>query len=60
MYRFLVDRTGAPEYLQALVEGDGVAQEAAGLSGALDEIREDPTEDWIFSHKLLGRGQALR
>jgi aminopeptidase N len=59
MYRFFVERTGAvlpaDEYVQVFVQGD-IAQEAAGLSllseGALEELRKDPTEDWIFSHEL--------
>jgi aminopeptidase N len=58
-YRFLVERIGtAPpsgEYVQAFVHGD-VAQEAAGVSllseNALEELRKDPTEDWIFTHEL--------
>ncbi|MEP7124011.1 MAG: M1 family aminopeptidase [Byssovorax sp.] len=59
MLRFLHAHTGAPfpgaEYTQVFVRGDA-AQEAAGLAllsaDALDEVRKDPTEDWIFSHEL--------
>jgi aminopeptidase N len=59
MLRFLVAHAGAPfpasEYVEAFVAGDA-AQEAAGLSllaaEALDDVRKDPTEDWIFSHEL--------
>jgi aminopeptidase N len=59
MLRFLRVHLGAPfpgaEYTQIFVKGDA-AQEAAGLSllsaGALDDVRKDPTEDWIFSHEL--------
>jgi aminopeptidase N len=59
MVRFLLSRTGASfpaaEYLQVFVQGDA-AQEAAGLSllsaAALEEVRRDPTEDWLFSHEL--------
>jgi aminopeptidase N len=59
MYRFLRKRAGvslpSPEYLQVFVVGDA-AQEAAGLSilssGAIDDVRKDPTDDWIFSHEL--------
>jgi aminopeptidase N len=59
MLRFLHAHVGAPfpaaEYTQIFVKGDA-AQEAAGLSllseGALDDVRKDPTEDWIFSHEL--------
>ncbi|HET7539002.1 MAG TPA: M1 family aminopeptidase [Polyangiaceae bacterium] len=55
----LLERTGAPlaaaEYTQVFVEGDA-AQEAAGVSflaaEALDDVRKDPTEDWIFTHEL--------
>jgi aminopeptidase N len=59
MYRFLSTHIGtrlpAQGYLQVLVQGDA-AQEAAGLSfisaDALEDLEEDPTEDWIFSHEL--------
>ncbi|HEU4407513.1 MAG TPA: M1 family aminopeptidase [Polyangiaceae bacterium] len=59
MLRFLRDRTGAPppaaEYREVFVRGDA-AQEAAGMAllsaDALDEVRQDPKEDWIFSHEL--------
>ena len=59
MLRFFTERLGipypAPAYTQVFVEGDA-AQEAAGLSflgaGALDDVKKDPTEDWIFSHEL--------
>jgi aminopeptidase N len=59
MYRFLVSHIGAalatPEYLQVFVQGEA-AQEAAGLAfisvDALEAVREDPTEDWIFAHEL--------
>ncbi len=59
MLRFLRERTGAPlpapEYRQVFVRGDA-AQEAAGMAllgaGALDDVRRDPAEDWIFSHEL--------
>ena len=59
MLRSLREHTGAPfpeaEYTQIFVHGDA-AQEAAGLSllseGALDDVRKEPTEDWIFSHEL--------
>ena len=59
MLRFLQAHTGAPfpasEYTQIFVPGDA-AQEAAGLSllsaEALEDVRKDPTEDWIFSHEL--------
>jgi aminopeptidase N len=59
MLRFLHEHTGAPfpaaEYTQIFVHGDA-AQEAAGLSllsaAALDDVRKDPSEDWIFSHEL--------
>jgi aminopeptidase N len=57
--RFLRAHTGASlpaaDYVEAFVDGDA-AQEAAGLSllGAesLDDVRKDPSEDWIFSHEL--------
>lgn len=59
MYQLLVERTGASfpgtEYTQVFVHGDA-AQEAAGLSllaeSSLDDLRNDPAEDWIFSHEL--------
>lgn len=59
MLRFFQAQLGAvyPEvqYTQVFVPGS-VAQEAAGLSllGAesIDEVRRDPSEDWIFSHEL--------
>jgi aminopeptidase N len=59
MLRFLVERTGAAlpgqDYLQVFVKGDA-AQEAAGFAllsaDALDDVRRDPHEDWIFSHEL--------
>jgi aminopeptidase N len=59
MLRFLQGHTGVPfpaaEYTQIFVHGDA-AQEAAGLSllgeESLDDVRKDPTEDWIFSHEL--------
>jgi aminopeptidase N len=59
MLRFLREHTGAPfpeaEYTQIFVHGDA-AQEAAGLSllseSALDDVRNEPSEDWIFSHEL--------
>jgi aminopeptidase N len=59
MLRFLVAHTGArfpaEEYAQVFVTGDA-AQEAAGLSlidaTALDDVRADPKEDWIFAHEL--------
>jgi aminopeptidase N len=59
MLRFLVEHTGAPlpsaEYTQVFVHGDA-AQEAAGLAligeQALEDLRNDPTEDWVFAHEL--------
>jgi aminopeptidase N len=59
IYRFLKARTGfslpSVEYWQVFVKGDA-AQEAAGMSllssEALDDLRKDPTDDWIFSHEL--------
>ena len=59
MLRFLHEHTGAPfpaaEYTQIFVHGDA-AQEAAGLSllsaDSLDDVRKEPSEDWIFSHEL--------
>jgi aminopeptidase N len=59
MARFLREHTGAPfpaaEYVEVFVDGDA-AQEAAGLSllaaTSLDDVRKDPTEDWLFSHEL--------
>jgi aminopeptidase N len=59
MYRALRDRLGADlpaaEYSQVFVRGDA-AQEAAGMSlisaSALDDVRMDPKDDWIFSHEL--------
>jgi aminopeptidase N len=67
MYRFLREHTGAPllaaEYTQVFVHGDA-AQEAAGLSlisaSALDDVRADPTDDWIFSHELAHQWFAWR
>jgi aminopeptidase N len=67
MYRFLREHTGAPllspEYTQIFVQGDA-AQEAAGLSflsaSALDDVRADPTDDWIFSHELAHQWFAWR
>jgi aminopeptidase N len=57
--RFLVGKLGATfpasDYTQAFVHGDA-AQEAAGFSllaaESLEEVRKDPTEDWIFAHEL--------
>jgi len=59
MVRLLVDRTGvsfpAADYVQVFVHGDA-AQEGAGISllgeSALSDLRENPAEDWIFSHEL--------
>jgi aminopeptidase N len=59
MLAFLEQHTGAPfpaeEYLQIFVKGDA-AQEAAGLSligeDALEDVRKEPTEDWVFAHEL--------
>jgi aminopeptidase N len=59
MLRFLVRRTGtAPpndEYTQVFVEGEA-AQEAAGFAllsaAALDDLKLDPQNDWIFLHEL--------
>jgi aminopeptidase N len=59
MLRFLMRRTGsAPpnsEYTQVFVEGDA-AQEAAGFAllsaSALDDLKKDPQDDWIFIHEL--------
>ena len=59
MYRFLARQTGAPlpaaAYTQVFVDGSA-AQEAAGLSflsaNAIETVRDEPTEDWIFSHEL--------
>lgn len=59
MLRFLVEHTGAPfpaaEYTQVFVKGEA-AQEAAGVSlidaEALDDVRKDPKEDWVFAHEL--------
>ncbi len=58
MLRFLRAHAGPPpanEYTQVFVKGDA-AQEAAGLAllseDALEDVRRDPTEDWIFSHEL--------
>lgn len=58
MLRFLRDHVGPPpsnEYTQVFVKGDA-AQEAAGFAllsaNALEDVRNDPTEDWIFSHEL--------
>lgn len=59
MYRFLAEHAGAPfpapAYTQVFVSGEA-AQEAAGLSflssAYLDEIKVDPTEDWLLSHEL--------
>jgi aminopeptidase N len=59
MLRFYVDKLGAEfpsaEYTQVFVHGDA-AQEAAGFSllsaSSLETVRQDPTEDWIFSHEL--------
>jgi aminopeptidase N len=42
-------------YTQVFVPGDA-AQEAAGLAllsaSALDDLRADPADDWLFSHEL--------
>ena len=59
MVRFFVERTGAPMpapvYTEVFVSGDA-AQEAAGLAlmsaDALEDLRKDPTDDWILSHEL--------
>jgi aminopeptidase N len=59
MARFLAERTATPlptgEYLQVFVHGQA-AQEAAGMAilsaSALDDVRVDPTDDWIFAHEL--------
>lgn len=59
MYRFFRDRTGAAfpaaAYVQVFVHGDA-AQEAGGMAllsdEALEDLRKDPTDDWIFSHEL--------
>ncbi|WP_394832963.1 hypothetical protein LVJ94_41325 [Pendulispora rubella] len=67
MYRFLRQRTGlaipSTEYTQVFVHGDA-AQEAAGLAflsaESLDDVRTDPTEDWIFSHELSHQWFAWR
>jgi aminopeptidase N len=60
MLRFVVARTGAEfpgsSYLQVFVPDEGTAQEAASFSllaaSALEDVRRDPTEDWIFAHEL--------
>ncbi|WP_394843497.1 hypothetical protein LZC95_41425 [Pendulispora brunnea] len=67
MYRFLRQRTGlsfpSAEYTQVFVQGDA-AQEAAGLAflaaESIDDVRKDPTEDWIFSHELAHQWFAWR
>jgi len=59
IYDALLARTQTPlvasEYTQVFVEGDA-AQEAAGVSflsaESLQDVRKDPTEDWIFSHEF--------
>lgn len=59
VYGFLGGRLRFPlptqMYTQIFVHGDA-AQEGAGLSflsaSYLDDIREDPTEDWVFTHEL--------
>jgi aminopeptidase N len=59
IYRFLKARMGMAlplsEYLQVFVSGDA-AQEAAGMAllsaAVLDDVRKDPTDDWVFSHEL--------
>ncbi|RYE85645.1 MAG: hypothetical protein EOO75_16745, partial [Myxococcales bacterium] len=56
MLAFLRDRTGVPypatDYTQVFVRGEA-AQEAAGMAlisaSALDDVRRDPTEDWVFA-----------
>ena len=59
MLRFFRAQIGVPfpgaEYREVFVRGEA-AQEAAGFSllsaESLDDVRKDPTEDWIFSHEL--------
>lgn len=59
MLRFFLARTGAPPpepvYTQVFVQGEA-AQEAAGFAllgaSSIDDLRKDPSEDWIFSHEL--------
>jgi aminopeptidase N len=59
MYQFLVRRTGVslPEgqYTQVFVDGSA-AQEAAGIAflsaEAIDIVRDEPMEDWLFAHEL--------
>jgi aminopeptidase N len=59
MLRFFHAQLGvrypASEYVQAVVPGN-VAQEAAGLSllgvASIEDVRQDPSEDWIFAHEL--------
>jgi aminopeptidase N len=60
MYRFLRSQLGVPhpwgEYLQIFPSDDGAAQEAAGMSligaSALDDLRAEPRDDWLFIHEL--------
>lgn len=58
MVRFLRERTGTvpfSTYTQVFVHGDA-AQEAAGMAiigdSALEDVRNDPHEDWVFAHEL--------
>lgn len=58
MMHFYTERFGpfpGPEYTQVFVEGDA-AQEAAGMAllgvEALDDLKKDPTDDWLLSHEL--------
>jgi aminopeptidase N len=58
MLQFMVRRAGpAPmtEYTQVFVEGDA-AQEAAGFAlltaAAIEDVAQDPQDDWIFIHEL--------
>jgi aminopeptidase N len=59
IYRLFQERTGMAlpleEYVQVFVHGDA-AQEAAGLvllaDSSLADLRDDPNEDWIFSHEF--------
>jgi aminopeptidase N len=59
IYRFLRARIGVAlplhEYVQVFVVG-AAAQEAAGMAllsaEVLDDVRKDPSDDWMFSHEL--------
>ena len=60
MLRVAIHTLGTPPpsstYTQVFVDGDA-AQEAAGFAllsaASLNELRDDPDEDWIFAHELL-------